>query len=344
VTKHRKGRNSTKAGIRSEGELLRKIQWVMQQRTRSGKERGVRLGMGDDAALWKPRPGFETVLTTDWFLEGTHFLRKSHPPDSVGWKCLMRAVSDVAAMGGEPRCSLLSLALPEICTGKWMNEFLGGLKRASRQLGCPLVGGDTTRRKEILINISVIGEVRKGRAVERKGARAGDKIFVSGTLGEAHLGLQLVRSGFKGAGRERALLRKHLYPEARVALGRWLGAKRMATAMMDLSDGLSTDLTRLCGASGIGGRIYLSKLPLASGIFSSKFGNKERVHAALHGGDDYELLFCVARRNAPKIPKRISRVQLTEIGEITGGSEIRAVNSSGEEIPLRAAGWDPFRR
>ena len=218
-----KGRNLRRAGTGCEAELLKKIERVMRSVAGGGKAQGLRLGIGDDAALWKPRAGFETVLTADWFLEGTHFTRKAHLPDSVGWKCLARAVSDVAAMGGKPRCFLLSLALPESCTGKWTDEFLGGLRRASCKLGCPLAGGDTTRRKEILINITVIGEVEKGSAATRKGARAGDRIFVSGRLGQAELGLRLVRSGFRGAEREGTLLRKHFYPEARVALGSWLG-------------------------------------------------------------------------------------------------------------------------
>jgi thiamine-monophosphate kinase len=344
VNKVGKGAILRRAGTGSETELLKKIERVMRPAAGGDKEQGLCLGIGDDAALWKPHAGFEAVLTADWFLEGTHFTKKAHPPDSVGWKCLARAVSDVAAMAGNPCCFLLSLALPESCTGKWMDEFLGGLKRASRRLRCPLAGGDTTLRKEILINITVIGEVEKGRAATRKGARAGHQIFVSGRLGEAELGLRLVRSGFKGAGREGALLRKHFYPEARVALGSWLGARRMPTAMIDLSDGLSTDLMRLCKASGVGARVYLDKLPLASGIFPDKFDEPKRIDAALNGGDDYELLFSVARRDARKIPKRISGVRLTEIGEITRGSEVRTVDSSGEEIPLRAAGWDPFRK
>jgi thiamine-monophosphate kinase len=225
-----------------------------------------------------------------------------------------------------------------------MDEFLGGLRRASRRLGCPLAGGDTTRGKEILININVMGEVENRRALRRKGARAGDRIFVSGRLGEAELGLRLVRSGFKGVGRESELVRKHLYPEARVALGSWLGARGMSTAMIDLSDGLSTDLTRLCKASGIGARIYLTKLPLASRIFSDKFAEAERIHAALNGGDEYELLFCVARRDKTRIPQKFSGIELTEIGEITDGAKITAIKSSGEEMPLPARGWDPFRK
>src|SRR5712664_3569603 len=153
----------------------------------------IALGIGDDASLFRSKPGHETILTCDWFLEGTHFLRQQHPPDAVGWKCLARAVSDVGAMGGTPRCFLLSLALPQTHTGQWLDLFLGGLRRASRKFQCALAGGDTTRRDEILINITVVGEVRAGTAVLRSGARAEGILYVSGRLGEAELGLQILR-------------------------------------------------------------------------------------------------------------------------------------------------------
>ena len=136
-----------------------------------GRGRKLRLGIGDDAALWKPKPGFASVLTSDWFLEGSHFLREKHPPDSVGWKCLTRAASDVAAMGGTPRCFLLNLGLPENATEKWLGSFLGGLRRAARSLDCVLAGGDTTRSKRILNSVTVIGAIREGRQVLPPGPR-----------------------------------------------------------------------------------------------------------------------------------------------------------------------------
>ncbi len=152
----------TRQGTREE-EVLREIRRAFP-RSASG---ALRVGMGDDAAVWKPTPGMETILTTDWFLEGSHFLRDKHPADAVGWKCLARTVSDIAAMGGKPQCFLLSLALPKELTGQWLKQFLVGLRRASRALKCELGGGDTTRREEILINISVVGDVAAGKAAVR---------------------------------------------------------------------------------------------------------------------------------------------------------------------------------
>jgi len=314
---------------------------------------GLRLEMGDDAALWAPRPGYEAVLTCDWFLEGTHFLLAKHPPDSVGWKCLARAVSDIAAMGGEPRCFLLSLALPpsaaRAATGDWLDGFLAGLRRAQARLGCVLAGGDTTRSQRILISVAVIGEVHKGRALRRSSARPGDLIYVSGRLGEAELGLRRLRAAKRISGRD-PQLRKHLYPEPRLALGAWLSKTRLATAMMDLSDGLSTDLARLCAASGAGARIEAARLPV---VPHPELGFADALSLALHGGDDYELLFTVAPRNRGRVPGSFHGLKLTEIGVVTrddGLSLMRSGTKTGcdskrtQEEPLKADGWDPFRR
>jgi thiamine-monophosphate kinase len=330
-----------KTAIREES-IVRSIARAARLGGRAAQKFGIALSIGDDAAIWRPKKGFDTVLTTDWFLEDTHFWREWHPAEAVGWKCLMRAASDIAAMGAEPMCFLLSLALPASCTGKWLTGYLDGLMRASRKLQCPLAGGDTTRSERVLINISVVGEVSRGRAVLRTGAKPGDRIFVSGRLGEAELGLRLAKRHRKAGGGRSPLLKKHLYPEARVELGRWLATTRIATAMMDVSDGLSSDLARLCEASRVGAEIELARMPVASEEFREKFADEEVTQASLHGGDDYELLFCVANHDRQRIPRAFRGLALTEIGRIANGRAVELATPSGKVLPLRALGWDPF--
>lgn len=320
--------------VSGEEKVVREI-----KRAFAGQRSGsLSVGMGDDAALWQAGHGLEAILTCDWLLEGTHFLRDKHPPDAVGWKSLARAASDIAAMGGKPRCFLLSLALPVECTGKWLRSFLRGLRRASRALGCQLAGGDTTRRNEILINTTVIGEVAAGHAVLRSGAQAGDLLYVSGTLGEAELGLrELRRQRGRGKASSHPFVRKHLYPEPRIALGQWLAKNRLATAMMDLSDGLSSDLPRLCSESGVGARITWASLPCVTRSHA-----KDAMELALNGGDDYELLFAVRPKDARKIATKFRGLPLTRIGEITREQKV-VVEQDGRSRPLTSAGWDPFR-
>jgi thiamine-monophosphate kinase len=327
----------------NENSLIERIRRTANRPSRGlANDAALPVAIGDDAAIWRPRAGYEILLTCDWFLEDSHFLTERHPADSIGWKCLARAASDIAAMGGLPRYFLLSLALPPSKTGPWMGKFLGGLARASRALQCPIAGGDTTRQEQILINITIVGECRRGFAVLRSGARPGDAIFVTGRLGEAQYGLELLRSK-KTVTLQDARLRKHLYPEPRLAIGAWLAQRSLATAMMDLSDGLSSDLPRLCARSGCGARIEAGHLPCV------RIGNRDKhkwnpPQLALHGGDDYELLFTVAQRNLAVIPKAIGRVALTPIGAITAQREITLVRAGGrQEELLPNRGWDPFR-
>ncbi|GAC1626289.1 MAG: thiamine-phosphate kinase [Candidatus Acidiferrum sp.] len=323
----------------NENSLIRRIE-RSASRYASSK---LSLGIGDDAALFSPRAGYKMVLTCDWFLEGTHFMRQKHPPDSIGWKCLARAVSDIAAMGGVPKCFLLSLAVPNSHTQNWLDEFLRGLGHAARQLQCPLAGGDTTERNELLINVTVVGEVKTGHAVLRCGARPGDIIYVSGTLGEAEMGLQLLRKAKRIPTKKSPLLRKHLYPRPRLKLGRWLAEKRVVTAMMDVSDGLSSDLPRLCEASGIGARVEATKLPKLPQPLMADTDRGAAQQLALHGGDDYELLFTVPRGKVREIPPSLDGLSLTAIGETTKGRRILLINKQGGAQPLAAQGWDPFR-
>jgi thiamine-monophosphate kinase len=338
-------------GTGSEDDVLERIRRVFAGplHNRSGGlgsaagSRFLSLGMGDDAALLSGIPGYEIVLTCDWFLEGTHFLRDKHPADAVGWKCLARAVSDIAAMGAIPRCFLLSLALPRELTSSWLDDFLGGLRRAATRFGCSLAGGDTTERPEVLINVTVVGEVRRGREVRRSGARPGDLIYISGRLGEAELGLQLLRERKRGLNMREPRLRRHLYPEPRLELARWLSEKRAASAMMDLSDGLSSDLRRLCEASKVGALIRSDDLPTVSITKVDRKRGVDPILLALHGGDDYELLFTVPKGKATRLPRSMGGVAITPIGEVTREREVMVTDGTGRSRVLNPGGWDPFR-
>lgn len=326
----------------TESDLIKRIDRKLRPTARASHD--IRLGIGDDAALFRPRTGHELILTCDWFLEGTHFLRDRHPADSVGWKCLTRALSDVAAMGGTPRCFLLSLALPASCTGRWLDEFLLGLRRASRRFRCTLAGGDTTQRKEVLININVVGEIQNGGALLRSGARPGDLIYVSGNLGEAELGLQTLRRSRGPVDPKNPHLKKHLYPEPRLALGQWLAEKRLASAMMDLSDGLSSDLPGLCAASGVGAQLESAKIPRAQDSEAAGKMGLNLLNLALNGGDDYELIFTVPAQKANSLPKAFQGVKLTPVGRITQKAKLVVCDENGHERPLIVGGWDPFRK
>ena len=220
---------------------------------------GLRVGIGDDAAVLRPSAGSDWVVTTDSFLENVHFLRKVYEPFAVGFKALARATSDVAAMGARPRYFFLTLGLPETCTGKWFDEFTKGMARAAGRFGLILAGGDTTKFPEIIVTLTVLGDAKRARAILRSGAKPGDLLCVSGRLGEAELGLRLILRNARNQKRWPALVKKHFYPEPRLALGEWLAAHHYATSMIDTSDGLSTDLSHICKASGVGARVWAEK-------------------------------------------------------------------------------------
>ncbi len=306
----------------------------------------VSLGPGDDAAVLSPSGKTELVLTCDASLEGVHFRRDTHPPESIGFKSLARAASDLAAMGATPRFFLLTLGLPKSIKGAWLSSFLRGMRRAARELDLRVIGGDTTASSRMVISITVLGEIAPGSAVGRSGAHPGDLIYVSGTLGSAQLGLELSLAGHGRDPRFRAALVPHLYPKIRIGLGAWLTQHRMATAMMDLSDGLSTDLAHLCRASNVGARINAGKIPCArvTPVISKRLrGRKlDPLEMALNGGEDYELLFTVPKSKAGDLKQFPEFRSLTEIGEITAEKSLRLVRHDGREEKLKPGGWDPF--
>lgn len=311
---------------------------------RLGGQSWVRRGIGNDGAVLVPGRR-DWVLSCDAFIEGVHFLAEAHPPDSVGYKSLARAVSDLAAMGAKPRYFLLTLALPVSKTGIWLTGFLNGMARASRALGIRLIGGDTKKSASVSISITVLGEIAPARAVPRSGARPGDLIYVSGRLGQAQLGLELVRKGLASRRGLKPLMEQHLYPKIHLELGAWLARNRVASSMMDISDGLSTDLGRLCAASRVGARIQAKGLPIAkapAGLLARL--RLDPLEMALNGGDDYELLFTVSSRNVKQLRRAPGYREVRAIGRIERGQRVLLVGTDGRVQPLESGGWDPFRK
>ena len=298
----------------------------------------VARGIGDDCAVLRPRPGWDWLVTTDFTLEGIHFQRTWHPPEVVGHRCLTRGLSDIAAMGGSPVAAFLSLALPRDVPQAWVHKFMRGLIRLADRCEVTLAGGDTSESPQgILADIIVVGSVPKNRAVLRSGARAGDRVCVSGELGGSAAAIARLRSTptrkLKAADYSR-----HFYPEARLELGRELRAKQLASSMIDLSDGLSTDLAHICEESGVGAEIEADRIPRA------RVGKPRRevdFDLALHGGEDYELLFTVS--SGKHIPSHIKGVAITCIGSVTRSRKIVLRDGSGSLHELAAKGWEHFR-
>jgi thiamine-monophosphate kinase len=307
---------------------------------------GLRTGIGDDAAVLRPSPSQDWILSCDQFIENVHFLARAHPPEAVGYKALARATSDLAAMGARPRFFLLSLELPAQRTGRWLDGLLAGMARAARRFGLILAGGDTAcstgSQARAALNITVLGTVAAGRAVLREGAQPGDAIFVTGRLGAAQLGLELILRGLDRRRRWRQLLMAQFFPAIHVELGRWLAAGRLASAMMDLSDGLSIDLHRLCRASGVSARVEEGAIPCIVVPEALRALGLNALSMALHGGEDYALLFTVPRRHLPRIPRAFRRTPLARIGEIVRGRGVQLVRADGRASPLAPLGWDHF--
>jgi thiamine-monophosphate kinase len=313
----------------SERKLIERI------RRRAGTGASVVSGIGDDAAVLRMPPGHDVLVTTDFSIEKVHFRREWHDPGTVGWRCLTRGLSDIAAMGGEPRAAFLSLALASDVPQKWVEKFLKGLLDLAKQYGVSLAGGDTAQAAAgIQADIVVVGSVPKGKAVLRSGAKAGDQIYVTGRLGGSAMALSRLTEG-KPVGAEYA---SHFRPVARVAVGQWLRQHKILSAMIDVSDGLSTDLEHICQESHVGADLAAEAIPRA------RCGQGGRMAVdlkfALHGGDDYELLFTSAR----PVPLQVEGVPVTPIGRMTNSQGMSLVDAEGKKRVLKPAGWEHFGR
>lgn len=323
-----------------EKALIRRIRRRVDASAKQDRRsRAILTGIGDDCAVLRPPSGCDLLTTTDFTLEGIHFRRNWHPPESVGYRCLARGLSDIAAMGGEPVAVFLSLALPRDLPQSWVNRFSVSLIGLSKEHGAVMAGGDTAQSPDgILADIIVIGSVPRGKAILRSRAKPGDRIYISGELGgSAAAVLQMQKQPRKETNRHD--FARHFYPTPRVELGRTLREKNLASAMIDTSDGLSTDLAHLCEESGVGAEIEASLIPRAS------VGRPVRevdLSLALHGGEDYELLFTA--RPERRVPKRIAGVAITQIGVITRSRKIFVQSPESVGYELHAQGWEHFRK
>lgn len=292
-------------------------------------------GIGDDCAVLRPPKNHELLVTTDFSIEDVHFRRDWHPADSVGHRCLTRGLSDIAAMGGEPLATFLSLALPADLPQRWADDFLRGLLRLAKTFKVPLAGGDIAEsRHGVVADIIVTGAVPKGKAILRSGARPGDRIYITGSLGGSAATLELLRAGKKLRPKQYPA---HFYPTPRIAVARVLREKQLASAMIDLSDGLSVDLAHICEESGVGADVVQHAIPLAEiGPKSSQVD----LASALHGGEDYELLFTA--RPSKRVPSSIAGVPISIIGLITRRREVVLVDRNGRGTQLLRRGWQHF--
>lgn len=306
------------------------------------------LGIGDDAAALFVSPGKTLLATTDMLLEGVHFDLAYTDYYSLGWKSAAVNLSDIAAMGGVPRFCLTALGIPEGITVEQINEFYKGFQALARKHKVDLVGGDTCSSEiDLVISVTVLGEVEKKRMLTRAGAKPGDRIFVTGTLGDAAAGLEILGSRGQGPGGRgdgagpKKLTGKHLKPIPRVEIGRKIALSGCATAMIDVSDGLSSDLAHICEQSGVGADVYADKIPLSKEIKAAAMQLKTiPLHYALSGGEDYELLFTIASSKLKKF--KALRIPAREIGVITRG-EIDIIHEGGERRRLEPTGYNHFR-
>ena len=350
----KKGAYPPLAGLRAtvpaheKGELA----LIRQIRQRVTAQPGrVQLGIGDDCALLRLRRGEEAAVTTDLSIDGRHFRLAWHPAESIGHRTLARGLSDLAAMGARPVAAFLSLGLPRELTsagrtGGWVDRFFDGLFALASACDTPLAGGDLAESPVALADVVLVGAVPRGRALLRSSAKSGDQIYVTGALGGSAAGLVRL-AGFSavassGARNRRlripagfaAELSPHLYPQPRIPQGLWLRRRALAAAAIDISDGLSTDLAHICEESGVAAEVDADLLPVHASA---------TLEQALHGGEDYELLFTALE--SAQIPASIAGVAVTRIGRIVRPRNDRptiTLITGQQRQPLTPLGWEHF--
>jgi thiamine-monophosphate kinase len=339
----------------SEFDFIREI----QRKAAAQSAADLVLGIGDDAAVWREQTGRETLTTVDLLVEDVDFKLEYTPPRWLGHKALAVSLSDIAAMGGVPKYALLAIAIPPSLKPETSNlnpqdfweAFFAGYFDLATMHGVTLIGGDLSSAPDRLtIDSIVIGQCQAGQAIRRDGAKVGDAIFVTGSIGASAAGLKLLLNGARVNESEKSLeqsaIRAHLRPEPRVEFGRWLGELGLANAMIDVSDGLAQDLRHICEASNVGATIDFEAVPMAEEVSLVVTSADEAFEVAVSGGEDFELLFTANRDDEAALFELAASCQLplTRIGEIVSMDQTTSIllRRVGDVKPLSIRGYDHF--
>ena len=310
----------------------------------------VVIGIGDDCAGIRPTPGMLTLVTCDVQIEGRHFLRDRITPYQLGCRSAAINLSDIAAMAGRPRHATISLGLPPDIELVWVDDLYRGLAKEFTRYETSVIGGNISGSRDILIDITLLGEVAEGRAITRGGARPGDAVLVTGTLGDSALGRSIVLNDAKNPSDPlfASFLARHLTPTPRVREGLAIGATGHASAMIDISDGLAGDLGHICEMSHVGMHLFADRIPLSQGARTAASRlHVDGLQAALHGGEDYELAFTCAPQHVEAITQAVrsaTGTSVTRIGEVVSGHGLRLVLPDGGERDEPARGWDHYKQ
>lgn len=310
--------------------------------------KGVIKGIGDDCAVFGPSSGLVLLFTTDMLVEGIHFLKNRITFYQLGWKVIAVSLSDIAAMGGRPLVSLISLAIPVEMDVEVIQEFYRGMKDICKHYDLNIVGGDTVASPDrLVINVSVIGDAKENEVLYRSGARPGDKIYVTGNVGDSSAGLKILKNEisppkFIGS----YFIKAHNKPKPLIETGRIIAGSGLASAMIDLSDGLLSDLGHICKESGVGALLFSEKIPLSSELkHLASYVDVNPFDLALSGGEDYQLLLTVPEAKTQEIEHLLKDSSLSSlyfIGEIKEGQGIRMVNDDGLVEDLDTKGFNHF--
>lgn len=320
--------------------MIEKLRRKIKQRSKN-----IKIGIGDDCAVITGS-GRNMLFTTDILIENIHFDLKYFSPEILGEKAIAVNLSDIAAMGGAPLYILISLGIPVSTRVKFIEKLYEGFESMADKYSCSIIGGDiSSSYSGLIINITIIGDVKKNAYTSRAGARIKDKIFLTGTVGDSAAGLELLKRGKKIKNK---LTEKHLSPKPRLKEGKILAEETGVSSMIDISDGLFSDLKRICEESKCGAKIYMDKIPISRSLHQwEKPINNDIFDYALYGGEDYELLFTVGEKKIKNLQKRWQKMKIpiTCIGEISSKkNSITLVYPGGKEKPIFKTGYDHFKK